>query len=134
MSIFNLIGEKLQWLGKQQQVVADNLQRSSLKNAKAQKLENFKFKERVSKKGHLKHSGTLKTTKGNHLMGTNRGNLERVKEVPSKKTETNLYGNSINPEKQLAELNESLTETQKMHKIYGHYIRRYHKSLDIGSK
>lgn len=119
MTQFQLIYDKLNYLGKKSEVHTDNLTRSELPNERAREIEPFKAKM-------AKSPSTLSNTNANHIQpGTSVGGVAyKISKV--KPDELDIANNSISPEQQLMALNEANTQAlalQRVHKADVSMIR-----------
>lgn len=116
---FQLLYDKLNYLGKKSEVHTDNLTRAPLPHERANEIEPFKAKM-------AKSPSTLSSTNIKHIQpGASAGGVSyKISKV--KPDEMNLAGTSISPEQQLMELNEANTQAlalQRVHKADVSMIR-----------
>jgi len=128
-TLFSAIKTRLAWLGKRQEVIAQNIANSDTPKYKAKDLKAFKFEELVRSSG----SNLKMTTTGNgHLTG----NREKAANFQSKDDrlplETSPNGNSVILEEQMVKLNETGLAHRLTNQLYKKHLTMIRMAIGNG--
>lgn len=122
------IYEKLDWLLQKQKVHTDNLSRSNVPKEATKEIQNFDF-------GALLKAPAPGLTKSHpaHLDGHQTDTRYRVRKSADQ-PEVSLADNSINPEEQLMELNEAVSQSHLMQKTHQDLVGRFKQIYTLTGK
>jgi flagellar basal body rod protein FlgB len=122
--------QRLQWLGQKQQVHADNLARASVPQQHTKAVSPFSFRERVAQG---QNPGTPVQTHPGHLSGHTPKGAYAVKKDKDQPVQT-LTNNTIDPERDLAHMNEAGIEAQKQIATQRDMVGRLKMIYNLGSR
>ena len=101
------INQRLQYGQDEQKMHAGNVARSSIAGEKPKEIDSFKF----VLEDQAGSPSTLLTTDNNHLRSSSNSTVSQHKIKTVKGEDGTLSGNTIQPEQELMDFNESITES-----------------------
>ncbi len=135
IGLFKVMGEKMNWLGQRQVVIAGNITNADTPGAKPQDLQAFSFKRALQGGGTLKQpSGAGKKslvaqTAPNHIQSQTSGN-GMAREIKQKTVyETAPAGNAVIVEEQLMKASKTAMDYQATANLYKKHVNLIMLSL-----
>lgn len=120
LSLFGVLKGQLGWLGRRQEVLAQNIANSDTPNYKPSDLKAFNFQEMV-KTQQMQQGRGLKTTSPMHFAGTRSQTSPFAEAQNTAPFETSPNGNAVVLEEQMAKLGE----TQIQHRLTTELYRKH---------
>ncbi len=118
VGLFRVMNERMNWLSQRQNVLADNVARADMPDAKAKDLKEFSFSDALKKAQRSSSSAGVSTTNDAHIAFKSEGSV-RPKEVPVKTIyETAPDGNGIVLEEQMLKASQNAMEYQTLMGLY----------------
>ena len=123
ISLFQNLNRSMVRDQKKLEIISDNLARSDIPHEKTKALKENSFNTLV-KGGNS--AGSLKTTNGRHIPGSNTGGASfKVISQKPKNGDLTLTGNGIKPQEELRKLNDVQMNTLEMQTQYSSFMKRF---------
>ncbi|MDX1485995.1 MAG: flagellar basal body rod protein FlgB [Alphaproteobacteria bacterium] len=119
LPLFSLMSQRLAWLGKRQQVLAQNIANVDTPGFRAKDVNEPGFKEMIQGAGPSKPA--MVVTHATHLGGAHRP-ASVFKTVVDKEAEVSLSGNSVSIEDQVLKVNRTAMDHQVTVNLYRKHI------------
>tara|TARA_A100000171_G_C2131575_1_gene147118 strand:- start:565 stop:972 length:408 start_codon:yes stop_codon:yes gene_type:complete len=119
-----VLSARMRWDTQNIQVSSNNLARSGLPGQTARKLVPFNFTE-VLKSSKSAKSSSVTTTHSRHISTSQSSAPYDVKESKSKKGDTDITKNNINPHEEMMSINESNTQFLQNSNLYRKMVQNY---------
>lgn len=121
LPLFTMMSQRVAWLGKRQQVLAQNIANGDTPNYRAQELKEPTFKDLLAPGGGRNRG--MVVTQVNHILPTRGADQAgRFKAVEDKAAETDLNGNSVDVESQVMQVAQTAMDHQVTVNLYRKHI------------
>ncbi len=115
LSLFSIVKKRMAWLSQRQEVLAQNIANSDTPGYKSRDLKAFKFEDLVRRE----NAGLgMNTTEKNHLGGQRKRVRDFADAEDRKPYETNVNGNSVVLEEQMAKMSENSISHNLVSELY----------------
>lgn len=121
LPLFTMMNQRIAWLGKRQQVLAQNVANADTPGYHARDLKPLTFRDMVgSAQGH---GTTLATTRANHIAPSGANDPARnFKDAEEKGGEVSLSDNSVDIEDQMMKVAQTAMDHQVTINLYRKHI------------
>jgi len=129
INLFNVVKKRLAWIGRRQEIIAQNIANADTPNYRAKDLKPFKFEDLVRRQD----AGLrMEVTQKSHLGGSRRRASEFVETEDRKPFETTPTGNAVVLEEQMAKMNESGVSHRLTTELYKKHLNMIKVALGRG--
>jgi flagellar basal-body rod protein FlgB len=115
-----MMSKRLVWLGKRQEVIAQNIANSDTPHFKARELKAQSFKEALS--AGAPGPVRMVATQVNHMAGQVPAAKSEFKDVPDKDAEVSISGNSVALEDQMMKVAQTAMNHQLTVNLYRKHV------------
>lgn len=129
LPLFEMMTKRMAWLGRRQEVLAENIANSDTPNYKPHDLKPLDFKQQIAQQmGQLQ----LVSTNPEHLAGTIPAGPQFQDVKEKKPMETTLSGNSVVLEEQLMKANQTAMDYEMTTNLYRKQLQMFREAIGNG--
>ena len=121
LPLFSMMSQRLSWLGKRQQVLAQNVANADTPGFHARDLKQPTFRELLG--GTRSHAVAMVATQGAHIAPRGAGDAgQHFKTLEDQDSEVSLSGNSVDVEDQMMKVAQTTMDHQFTINLYRKHI------------
>ena len=129
LPIFAMMTKRMSWLGKRQEILAQNIANADTPGQKAKDLKPLDFKRLV---GRENRQITVLRTNNSHLTGGFRATSDFTAKETRRPYETSPDGNAIILEEQMMKLGKTATDHRLMTELYKKHLSMFRIAIGKG--
>lgn len=126
LSLFTVVKKRLAWLGRRQEVIAQNIANADTPEYRARDLKPLQFRNLVRSQ---KTGMGMRVTNASHLRGIAKRTSEFDEKETRKPYETSPTGNSVVLEEQMAKMNETTIGHRLTTELYKKHLNLFKMAL-----
>ncbi len=126
LSLFTIVKKRLAWLGRRQEIIAQNIANADTPEYRARDLKPLQFRDMVRSQ---KTGMGMKVTSASHLRGIAKRASEFNEGETRKPFETSPTGNSVILEEQMAKMNETTIGHKLTTELYKKHLNLFKMAI-----
>ena len=126
LSLFTVVKKRLAWLGRRQEIIAQNIANADTPGYRARDLKPLQFRDLI---GSRNTGVGMKVTQANHLRGIAKRASEFSEGEIRKPFETSPSGNSVILEEQMAKMNETSIGHKLTTELYKKHLNLFRMAI-----